>query len=569
VSEGTDERVIALEARVRELEAERRRVFEDAQREADAVFAQYQLSQLLAAGGRVDEIAAAVLAEVARAASAAGAALWLASPPGPALALVATFPGDPDDPVGRGWAAVPHRFADTAAAARWTAVGGWSGITLPEGRAVGGDDPGSGPAGAVGYLAVRGDAAVPLEPDHVRYLATVRLELAVTLRAAQLRASLAREQATLAAILEGATDAIVGVDAGRRIVRLNAAAAALVGTTARVGTGMRCSEFFGCAAQSPGLAHELAEARPPAGADLLCGARCPFEEVLETGRPIVGREIRVGHRDGTAIPVAASVSRMPVPDGGAVGVLRDLRASRSLDDAKTSFVAAVSHELRTPLALIDGYTQSLLRLDLDAATGRRHLERIAGATERLKALVDDIIDVSQLENDALALRRSPVALDGLLRAFLAERADAIDVRPVSLVLPRGLPRVDADATRVRQVVANLIQNAEKHAGRAAPIEVRARRLDPMTVVVTVIDGGRGIAAEDRDHVFERFYRGARAQDGQVPGSGLGLYLCRRIVEAHGGWIRLDATTRGTSVSVGLPVALADAGRGAPPPGGPA
>jgi len=569
VSEEAAEHVAALEARVLELETERRRVFEDAQREADAVFAQYQLSQLLAAGGHVDEIAAAVLAEVARAAGAGGAALWLAGPAGPSLALVATFPGDPDRPVGRGWAAVPGRFADTAAAARWAAAGGWNGIALPEGRAVGHDHPEGGPAGAVGYLAVRADAGVPLEPDHARYLATVRLELAVTLRAAQLRASLAREQATLAAILEGAMDAIVAVDAGRRVVRLNAAAAALVGTPARAGTGMRCLEFLGCAAPSPDAAHELGEPRPPGATDLLCGAHCPFVEVLETGRPIVGREIGVRHRDGTAIPVAASVSRMPVPDGGAVGVLRDLRASRSLDVAKTSFVAAVSHELRTPLALIDGFTQSLLHLDLDVATARRHLERIARATERLKALVDDIIDVSQLENDALALRRSPVALDGLLRAFLAERAETLGARPVSLVLPRGLPRVDVDATRVRQVLANLVQNAEKHAGRAAPIELRGRRLDPTTVVVTVIDGGRGIAAEDRDHVFERFYRGSRARHDEVPGSGLGLYLCRRIVEAHGGWIRLDATTRGTSVSLGLPVALADAGGGPAPAEGPA
>lgn len=568
MSEETAERIAALEARVGELETERRRVFEDAQREADAVFAQYQLSQLLAAGGRVDEIAAAVLAEVARAAGAAGAALWLANPADPSLALVATYPGDPDGPVGRGWAAVPRRFADAPAAARWAAAGGWSGITLPEGRAFGHDDREQRPAGAVGYLAVRADAAVPLEPDHARYLATVRLELAVTLRAAQLRASLVREQATLAAILEGATDAIVAVDAGRRVVRLNAAAAALVGTPSQAGTGMRCSEFLGCAAPSPDAARGLDEPRPAHAADLLCGAHCPFAEVLETGHPIVGREIGVRHRDGTTIPVAASVSRMPVPDGGAVGVLRDLRASRSLDDAKTSFVAAVSHELRTPLALIDGYTQSLLHLDLDAATARRHLERVAGATERLKALVDDIIDVSQLENDALALRRSPVALEGLLRAFLAERSEVFGAHSVSLVLAGGLPRVDVDATRFRQVVANLIQNAEKHAGGAAPIEVRARQLDRTTVVVTVVDGGRGIAAEDRDHVFERFYRGGRARDGQVPGSGLGLYLCRRIVEAHGGWIRLDATTRGTSVSLGLPVALADAGRGAAPAEGP-
>jgi signal transduction histidine kinase len=175
------------------------------------------------------------------------------------------------------------------------------------------------------------------------------------------------------------------------------------------------------------------------------------------------------------------------------------------------------------------------------------------------ALVDDIIDVSQLETHALALRRSPVALDGLLRAIVAERAEAPGGRSVRLEVPRGLPRVDVDATRIRQVVGNLVQNAEKHAGRMAVIEIRARQLDPATVVMTITDDGRGIAAEDRDHIFERFFRGRRAVDGQVPGSGLGLYICRRIVEAHGGWIRLDATTRGTSVSVGLPVALSDAG----------
>jgi signal transduction histidine kinase len=549
----------ALEARIRELEADRRRVFEDAQREADAVFAQYQLSQLLAAGGSVDEIAAAVLAEVARASGAAGAALWLASPGSQALQLVTTFPGDPDDPVGPGWAAVPQRVADATAAASWAAAGGWSG----------GGSPPSGGTGAVGFLAVRADPSLPLEPDHERYLATVRLELAITLRAAQLRASLAREQATLAAILEGATDAIVAVDASRRVVRLNVAAAALVGTPAQTGTGMRCAEFLGCARpRAEGAPDgEIGIAVPPA--DLLCGRRCPFAEVLESGVPMVGRELAVRHRDGGTVPVAASVSRMPMPDGGAVAVLRDLRASRALDDAKTSFVAAVSHELRTPLALIDGYTQSLLHLDLDRPTARRHVERIADAARRLAILVDDIIDVSQLESDALVLRRTPVAIDGLLRAYVAERADGLDARRIDLVLPRSLPQVDVDATRIRQVISNLVQNAEKHAGRGAPIEVQARASDRGFVVVTVADGGRGIAPQDRDHVFERFYRGERVREWQVPGSGLGLYLCRRIVEAHGGWIRLDATTRGTSVSVGLPVApMAGSRRAAVPEGRP-
>lgn len=543
-----DARVAELEARIHDLEAERRRVFEDAQREADSVFAQYQLSQLLAAGGTVDDLAAGVLAEVARAAGADEARLWLAHPGLARLELVAALPAGRaanDEPVA---ASGPVTFPGVEAAAGWAAGAGWSGIALPERRPVASAAV-KDAASAVGFLAVRAGAGRRLDPDHARYLAGVRRELAVTLRAAQLRASLAREQATLAAILEGATDSIVAVDASRRIVRLNGAAIRLVGAAARSGTGSRCTDFLGCTGASPGSTPDAGDGPQP-----LCGPRCPFVEVLETGRPIVDREMRVRHRDGGEIPVAATVSRMPTPDGGAVAILRDLRAARSLDEAKTSFVAAVSHELRTPLALIDGYTQSLLHLDLDAATARRHLDRIAAAASRLASLVDDIIDVSQLESDALVLRRTPVALDGLLRAFLAEHADAPDAGPVSLDLPRALPFVDVDATRIRQVLGNLVQNAEKHAGRGARVAIRARRLDRFTAVVTVADDGHGIEAEDRDHVFERFYRGRPVRESRVPGSGLGLYLCRRIVAAHGGWIRLDATTRGTSVSVGLPVA---------------
>lgn len=536
----------ALRARVAELEAERRRVFVDAQREADAVFAQYQLSQLLAAGGAVAEIATAVTAEVARAVGAADAALWLAQPGAATVELVAAYPGA----AGLQDAGIPASFATLLAAASWAQASGWNGMALPEGRTVG-PTP-AGPAAGVGFLAIRADG--PLDPGHARYLASVRQELAVTLRAAQLRGWLAREQATLAAILEGAADAIVAVDGARRIARLNPAAEALVGAPARSGAGMACEAFFGCAGGA---------GDPPAR--LLCGERCPFAEVLEGGGAIVGRELEVRHRDGTPIPVAAGISRMAAFEGGAVGVLRDLRPARSLEAAKASFVAAVSHELRTPLALIDGYTQSLLQLDLDPATIRRHLERIAVAARRLGALVDEIIDIGQLESDALVLRRTPVAVDGVVRAYIAERAERPEARPIVVDVPAGLARVDVDGARLRQVVENLVENAEKHAGRTARIEMRARRLDESTVVLTVADDGRGIPAEDRDHVFERFFRGRRVREAAVPGSGLGLYLCRRIVEAHGGWIRLDATTRGTSISVGLPVAAGSRNVGAAEP----
>lgn len=273
--------------------------------------------------------------------------------------------------------------------------------------------------------------------------------------------------------------------------------------------------------------------------------------MLAHGRPLV-REQLVAGPDGAAIPVAASYARMTGPPPGAVAVLRDLRGTRALDALKSSFVATISHELRTPLALISGHSQSLLHLGLDAPTSRHHLERIGDAVDRLGALVDDVIDVSRLESDQLQLDRAPVNLEALVRAFAAEQGELTGAPPMTLDMP-ALPKVDVDPRRIRQVLANLAGNTQKYAGPGASIKIRARHLPPDSVVVTVADDGAGIDPTEKAHVFDRFFRGERIRESRIPGSGLGLYVCRRLVEAHGGWIRLDATRRGTSISFRLPV----------------
>jgi len=524
-----------LRARITALEAERRRVFEEAQREAGTMLAQYQLSQLLASGDALEPLAAAVLIEIGRATAAGAAALWLAAPGGGVLDLVATVGVDE---VGTG---LPARLPDAAAAAAWATPRGWFGVVLEESREVGVHGVARE---AIGFVAVAPAAGAGLDPAHARYLGLVRRELGLAFRAAQLRGSLARERATLAAILEGASDAIVAVDASLRIVRLNAAAARLVGRPAKEAVGGSCRAFLGCGDEP---------ADPRAGG--VCGPRCPFAQVLEEGRAIASHEQAVRHRDGTEIPVSASFAPMPGPDPGAVAVLRDLRAARALDELKSSFIAAISHELRTPLALISGHAQSLLHLDLDPEARRRHLRRIGDAVERLTTLVDEVMDISHLESDRLALHRRPVSLSGILQAFAAEQTELPGAPPVTLDLGADLPLVDADPVRLRQILANLAANTAKYAGRGARILVRARRPDPATAVVTFADNGRGISPEEQEHVFQRFYRGRAVRESRVPGSGLGLYICRRLVEAHGGWIRLDATTRGTSISFALPAAV--------------
>jgi PAS domain S-box-containing protein len=214
---------------------------------------------------------------------------------------------------------------------------------------------------AIGFVAVGAGPGRPLEADHQRFLATVRHELALAFRTAQLRDTLWRERATLSAILDGVGDAIIAVDGEGRIVRLNEAAGHLLGVDTSSTAGLSCRTFLGCAG-------ELGTFR--------CGPVCPFGEILGGTPPITNREQTVVSSDGTRIPVAASYARMPGPEAGAVAVLRDLRAAHALDEMRSSFVAAVSHELRTPLALVSGYVQSLLHLPLDARTERQYLERV-------------------------------------------------------------------------------------------------------------------------------------------------------------------------------------------------
>ena len=238
----------------------------------------------------------------------------------------------------------------------------------------------------------------------------------------------------------------------------------------------------------------------------------------------------------------------------AAGRGRDLRAARAVDELKSSFVAAVSHELRTPLALIRGYVESVLHLELEPEAQRRFIVRIGQAADRLGELVGEILDTAHLESDRLALRRERIALAEVVGSLTADLAELPGTPPVAIDVPADLPSVDADPARITQVLSNLVANAAKYGGgQEARITVRARH-SGRTVVVTVEDLGSGIAADERAHVFERFYRGGRVRQTSTPGSGLGLYVCQRLVEAHGGRIWLDDPPVGTSISFSLPVA---------------
>jgi PAS domain S-box-containing protein len=511
----------ALQERIAALERELQRAYDEAQREADAMFAQYQLSQLLAAGGRRADLATSVVAEIVRLCGAAAGGLWFREPGGPLFRPAAATEAAPE---ARQDGTPLTQEAVCAAAAATGAV------CLPLG-----DEPPDG------LLALWPAPASPLDPEGLRVVQLTRHELAVAFRSAQLRETLDRERRELEAIVDGATDAIIQVDDACRIVRINPAARQLLGARGDDGVGRWCGEVLRCA-QAGAHADEA----------------CPLAEVIRSGRPIAYREAAVLDASGAVLCVAGGYSSSASEPGGrvrATAILRDISAARALEQLREGFVASVSHELRTPLALIRGYTDTLLHLALAPGEQRQYLERIDQATQRLTTLVKEILDVTHLQADPLILERAPAAFPSLVARLRGDLAAINQDDRVITALADDLPPLDVDATRVGQVLENLVGNALKYAPLGTPITIGATAsVDWLTA--TVDDEGVGIPEADRALVLEPFHRARNVRESSMPGTGLGLSICRRIVEAHGGtlWLgdRPDGRA-GTRVSFTLPV----------------
>jgi two-component system sensor histidine kinase KdpD len=202
---------------------------------------------------------------------------------------------------------------------------------------------------------------------------------------------------------------------------------------------------------------------------------------------------------------------------------------------RSALLSAVSHDLRTPLATITGATSSLLdsRHPLDAGTRQELLAVAHEEAERLNRLVTNLFDMTRLEAGAIQVRKEWHPLEEIVGAALTRLETRLADRPVATRLPADLPLVPMDGVLIEGVLVNLLENALRHTPPGTPIDIEARVEGPW-LVVEVADRGPGLAPGDESRVFERFYRGGReAPEGGV---GLGLTVCRGIVEAHGGAI---------------------------------
>ncbi len=386
-------------------------------------------------------------------------------------------------------------------------------------------------------------------------LASFADQAAIAVHNAQLYEQVSREKRRLDAIIEYSADGVMILDAAHRIQVFNRALAAITGWSAAEALGREHDQIVRWARIDSGTELSAAEA-----------GGWPLTASVGRGRRnVLYVEGDLRRRDGSTVTVGITYAPLLDREGRLVNVIvnvHDITRFREAEELKSTFVSVISHELKTPVALIKGYAGTLRREDAhwDEATLRESLRVIEEESDRLNELIDNLLDASRLQAGALPLKMGEVALDAMARRLVTRFRSAQqapdDEKPrhrFEVSFPDHFPLVEGDEARLEQVLSNLLTNAIKYSPNGGTIRVRGQVL-PDQVVVTVSDEGIGIAPAEQTRIFDAFYRVDDAPTRRTQGTGLGLYLAKAVVEAHGGRIWVESEPgQGAAFSFSLPL----------------
>jgi len=310
----------------------------------------------------------------------------------------------------------------------------------------------------------------------------------------------------------------------------------------------------------PGTDSEPFLALAPANADITAAVLLPLvvneESIGVLGLAKKRKGATFVRSDVELLSVLASQAATAIQNAR---LFTDLRVAydnlKELDRMKSEFVSNVSHELRAPLHTISGFVQLLLAGKIeDKAAQQESLKTVFRQTKQLTSLIDDLLDVSRMEAGHLDLHKEPVQMHDVVRDVLKELQPLAVQKQITLTdqTTPDLPVVVADGKRLGQVVRNLVHNAVKFTPENGHVAVSGMA-NPDQLVISVQDDGTGIPTEAMSHLFERFYQVDSSSTRRVGGTGLGLYICRQIVGAHGGTIWVDSEPgRGSTFRLSLP-----------------
>lgn len=354
-------------------------------------------------------------------------------------------------------------------------------------------------------------------------------------------AELTRERDTNAALLDGSADGVAVIGAEGQILRFNASLESLLGVARDDALGSSIEDILWIMDETAGA---------------IAATHHPARAVLGDGVARKSAELLVRRPDGMTRWVSATFS--PIFDAGTPAlvliVLRDIGPQKEAEMSQRDFVSMAAHELRSPLTAIKGFTRTLMtkfdRLEPERRT--HYLGLVNEQSNRLARLVDDLMQVSRIDSGRVKLRREAVDIAATIETLLEQfRTKWVD--RLITVSSDEVAFADADPHKLEEILINLIDNAVKYSPPGAPVDVGIRTIGG-EVEVSIRDHGMGIGPEDTPSLFAKFHRLAQSASEQ-PGTGLGLYIVKGLIEAHGGrvWVE-SAPGEGSTFRFILPVA---------------
>ncbi|MBI2266367.1 MAG: GAF domain-containing protein [Armatimonadetes bacterium] len=385
-----------------------------------------------------------------------------------------------------------------------------------------------GKKGVLGMFTLASPKQAALGDNDVRMIATVLSLVAVSLENATLYRNAVIEKNKLEAIMDSMGDGLLTLDWERRITSLNEATEKLLGWKGAEILGKRVEEVLKC--------------RDAKGQNMDMGAILVqmMESALSAAEISKKFEVVVQTKDerdrilGAVISILHNESGDPV---GGVLVLRDITQEKEVERMKSDFVATVSHDLRTPLTAVKGYAVTLLRHEerFDQPTKHEFLKVINSEIDRLKRLIDNILDWSKMEAGRLEIRKENFDIIPLAKKVVEVFRISTTKHEFVIDFPSDFSLVEADPDQLEQVMNNLVSNAIKYSPSGGEIRVSGVN-NGESAIVSVSDCGMGIPSEQLDKIFERFHRVDSKATRKVSGTGLGLFITKSLVEAHGGKI---------------------------------
>lgn len=371
-------------------------------------------------------------------------------------------------------------------------------------------------------------------------LAAFADQAAIAVRNARLYRKAVDEKRRLDALIDNSADGVMILDHVGHIEIFNRALSELTGCPQEIALGRHCSEVFV-------LYNDQGISR--------CAGVCPL---LDPGnRKTASLDAYIKRPDGGR--VAVGITYVPLFDDAGrrlniVANVRDTTRAREAEELKSTLLSVISHELKTPVALIKGYAGTLRREDAnwDRQTLNESLAIIEEESDRLNKLINNLLDASRIQAGGLRLRFGYLRLDLLAQKVAAEFRTQTSKHTIELDFPEPLPAVVGDEERLREVIGNLLSNALKYSPQGGRIVVGGRA-DAGEVRLFVSDQGIGVASGEQQKIFEHFYRVDNASTRKTQGAGLGLFLVKAVVEAHGGTVSVDSEPgKGSTFSFTLP-----------------